>query len=107
MPDVYAIIRDAVLHYLQVVAVYDGLPRELCPHVLGTTNGKPLCLFYQFGGSSRRGLDVLDPDSSWRCLNINELSDVTARKGPWHTSANYSRNPQRCVQVVDVQVLRP
>ena len=37
-------------------AIYDGLPRLLCPHVLGRKSGRLRVLFYQFGGSSNSGL---------------------------------------------------
>jgi len=44
----YELLRRAIVERRQVVAVYDGLRRELCPHRLGTKNGRLQCLFYQF-----------------------------------------------------------
>ena len=48
--DVYGLIRQATLARRQVVATYKGYRRELCPHVLGTKNGRRQALFFQFSG---------------------------------------------------------
>ncbi|WP_205953608.1 hypothetical protein [Pseudoxanthomonas winnipegensis] len=88
----------------QILAVYHGHPREMCPHVIGYKNGREKALFYQFGGTSSSGRDAR-PGSpeNWRCLFIDELSDVLAQDGPWHTADNHSSN-QTCVDDVDVEV---
>ena len=36
----YELIKDAILNKKQITAVYDGYYREMCPHALGTKNGK-------------------------------------------------------------------
>lgn len=104
---VYALIRNALLQRQQVVATYDGHRRGLCPHVLGTSNGRPQALFYQFGGTSRSE-DILEPGTTdnWRCIPLAGLSDVALRDGPWHTAANYTPT-QTCVDEIDVQVPDP
>ena len=107
----YDLIRQAILEKQQVLATYHEHRRELCPHVLGEKNGKPHALVYQFGGTSRRG--PLGPDGSpenWRCMFVDELSDVRLRAGEWHTArptpgaAPEDRTPQTCVETVDVRV---
>lgn len=53
--DTYALIREAIQRKQQVLATYDGHAREMCPHVLGTKDGRRQALFYQFGGTSSSG----------------------------------------------------
>jgi hypothetical protein len=96
-------IRDAIRNKQQVLATYDGHQREMCPHVLGSKNGRQQALFYQFGGSSRSGLGAPGSSANWRCIPITGLRDVSVRTGAWHSAPNHSR-PQTCVDVVDVEV---
>ena len=46
---IYNFLKQAIISKQQVIATYNGYYREMCPHVLGTKNGKQHCLFYQFG----------------------------------------------------------
>ena len=32
----YILFRNAILAEQQVTCIYDGRPRELCPHIIGT-----------------------------------------------------------------------
>jgi len=100
----YMLIRDAILNKQIVKAVYKGHFREMCPHVLGTKNGRRQCLFYQFGGSSSSG-GYIQPGSpaNWRCIPIYSLEDVEVTDGEWHTAANHSR-PQTCVDNIEAEV---
>lgn len=99
---VYDVIRNAIANKQQVTATYQEHVRELCPHVIGTKNGREQALFYQFGGTSSKG--PITPDQgAWRCLSIEELSNVSTRNGEWFTGANHSR-PQTCVDNIDLEV---
>ena len=99
----YETIRQAIINKDQVTAMYDGHYREMCPHVIGTKQGRPQTLFYQFAGTSKSGLDPSGSPRNWRCIHIAGLSNVATRKGPWHTAPNHSR-PQTCVDEIDVEV---
>ena len=99
----YELLRRAIVERRQVVAVYDGLRRELCPHRLGTKNGRLQCLFYQIGGESKSGAIVDGDEGNWRCLPLDGLSDVQIRNGDWHSAANYVK-PGSCLDTVDVEV---
>ena len=99
----YQIVRDAILNKRQIIANYKGYDRELCPHVLGTKHGRSHALFYQFGGHSSSGPIIEGSPSNWRCLKLEELVDVRARDGEWHSAFNHSR-PQTCVDIIDVEV---
>jgi hypothetical protein len=94
-------VRDAILRKQQVVASYGGRQRMLCPHAIGWKRGVPHALFYQFAGSSSRGL-ASDPHANWRCLAIDALRDIEVRDGRWHT-ADYEGH-QSCIDDVDVTV---
>ena len=98
MADAYALIRAATLARRQVVATYNGHRRELCPHVLGTKEGRRQALFFQFGGGSS---SVLPPGGDWRCIPVDGLEDVVVRDGPWHTGVGDPRL-ETCVDVIDV-----
>jgi hypothetical protein len=98
-----ALLRRAIQERRQVIATYQGRPREFCPHVLGTTKGEWVCLAYQFGGESSRPL-VPGSDANWRCFKAHDLSNVTVRDGEWHTCPPRKGKPQRCVEVVELEV---
>ena len=101
--DVYETIRQAILNKQQIVATYNGYSREMCPHTLGTKNGKHHCLFYQFGGASSSGVIVPGLDKNWRCISIDGLSNLVVQNGAWHTATNHSRH-QTCIDYIDVEV---
>jgi len=96
----YELICHAIKNKLQVIASYNGYEREMCPHVIGTKNGREQALFFQFAGDSSRGLP---PDGEWRCIPIDGLEDVVTREGAWHTGYGHSR-PQTCVDDIEVEV---
>jgi hypothetical protein len=103
--EIYAIIREAIQQRHVVAVNYRGSIREMCPHVLGTTKGSPHALMYQFAGESKGGLQRDGSPENWRCLRLDELSHVVARKskGEWHTASNYSAM-QNCVDEIDIKI---
>lgn len=102
MTPTYQLIRNALLNAQQVVFTYQGLPREVCPHVLGYKDGREKVLVFQFGGQSSRGPIGA---GQWRCLFLDEVSNVTVRDGDWHSMDTTGR-PQTCVDEVDVEMRR-
>lgn len=99
----YDLIRAAIQNKQQVFATYGGHVRELCPHVIGTKNGSPRALFYQFGGSSSSESITPGSPGNWRCLPIEGLSNISIREGQWYSGQNHSR-PQTCVDIIDLEV---
>ena len=101
--DTYNLVRQAIIDRQHVVGVYQGHRREMCPHAIGTKNGREQAIFYQFGGTSSSGLG--QPEDNWRCIVIGGLTEVhvSVRQGSWHTASNHSR-PQACVDEIDVEV---
>ncbi|MGA2019532.1 MAG: hypothetical protein ABSH02_03010 [Candidatus Sulfotelmatobacter sp.] len=103
--EIYRIIRQGIIDKEVVVASYGGYIREMCPHVIGRKSGHPQALLYQFAGSSESGLKPDGSTSNWRCLRVDELSEVSIRKSDrkWHTASNYSVM-QTCVDEIDVKL---
>jgi PIN domain nuclease of toxin-antitoxin system len=97
---VYELFAQAVAERKQISCTYEGLPRELCPHILGHTKGEEVALTYQFGGQSKSGLP---PGGEWRCFSLSKVRHVRLRGGPWHAGSRHTR-PQPCVEVVDLDV---
>src|ERR1700737_2928846 len=98
--EIYALLRLAAARRQPVAATYDGLPRLLCPHVLGRKSGRLHVFCYQFGGSSNRGLPMVPEGmGAWRCLAVEKLSQVQLRADAWHSEP---RSPQQtCIDEID------
>ena len=101
--DNYELIKEAILNKKQLIATYNNRERHLCPHVLGKKGIRDQALFYQFGGESSSGLEPDGSPNNWRCMFLDELSDIQLQDGEWHTAPNHSR-PQTCVDDVEVEV---
>jgi hypothetical protein len=104
LDEIYGLLRTAASRRQPVAALYDGLPRLLCPHVLGRNKEGSLRAFcYQFGGSSGSGLRS-GPEGlgEWRCLAVDKLSLVELATGAWRTEPR--SRPQHCVEKMDFDV---
>jgi hypothetical protein len=100
MSDTYGTLYAAIQTKQLISAMYQGLIREMAPHALGTKNGKPQCLFFQFAGESKTGLP---PGGMWRCIPLDGLQIANVYAGPWHTGTDHSR-PQTCVGEIAIEV---
>ena len=104
MPTTYEIVKEAIQNKKLIYATYNGYERIMCPHVLGTKKGRQQALFYQFGGYSSSGLSPDGSPNNWRCLFLDQLSNVRSEPAEqWHTAPNHSR-PQSCVDSIDAEV---
>lgn len=94
----YALFRNAILAEMQVVCRYEGRPRELCPHIIGTNkSGEEVVLAWQFGGESSGRLP------QWRCLRLAEVRDARMREGSWHAGGSH-KTAQSCVSAIDLDI---
>jgi hypothetical protein len=85
-----------------ISAAYHDLPRLFCPHRLGrNSKGERRVLCYQYGGKSESGLGLPGSPSNWRCIALEELSQVRLLRGPWRTAPNHSR-PAHCIVDMDI-----
>lgn len=98
--DTYALLERAITEREQVIATYDGVAREFCPHALGLKGDQRHVLGFQFAGASKRGLPQ---GGDWRCFALDRLTNVATRPGPWHTDTNLF-NPQTCLDTIEALV---
>jgi hypothetical protein len=96
----YALFEQAMRLRQQIVCTYTGYTRELCPIVLGHSQGQEKALTFQFGGRSKSGLPR---GGEWRCLFLSKVGSVQLRDGPWYAGSRHSQ-PQGCVAIVDLDV---
>lgn len=93
----YRLFRRAILEEKQVTCRYGGHYRELCPHIIGYTDGAEKVLAYQFAGGSSGRLP------QWRCLFLSKVGDVRLRGGSWHAGSGH-KTRQTCVVDIDLDI---
>ena len=94
----YALFRNAILKEQQVICLYEGRPRELCPHIIGINKaGEEVVLAWQFGGTSSGKLP------QWRCLKLANVLKAHARDGRWHAGGSH-KTTQSCVTDIDLDI---
>ena len=105
IPTVYNTIVDAIRNKRIITATYRGRVREVCPHAIGTKgiDGRWSVMCYQFAGDSSSGLGPVGSADNWRCMALNELSNVSSAEGDWHTADSHSR-PNTCIDRVAEEV---
>src|SRR3954465_10347590 len=73
-----------------------------CPHRLGRNSaGELRVLCYQYGGESESGLQPAGSPGNWRCIVLEELSQVKLLEDAWRTASNHAR-PVSCVVDADI-----
>ena len=98
--EIYEVLRLAAARRQPVTAIYDGLPRLLCPHIGGRKSGRLQVFVYQFGGSSNSGLPItLEGMGGWRCLAVEKFSQIELSVDAWHTEPRAAH--QTCIDDVD------
>ncbi|MGN6585678.1 MAG: hypothetical protein ACTHJV_18440 [Rhizobiaceae bacterium] len=96
----YELFAEAMRDRKQILCLYGGYRRELCPTVLGHSGDEEKALTFQFAGQSRSGLPR---GGEWRCLFLQKVRDVQLRDGPWRSGDSHTQ-PQGCVETVDLDV---
>jgi len=98
--ETYRLFEEAMMQRKQVVCVYKGIRRELCPIMLGHSQGEERALTYQFAGGSTSKLPA---KGNWRCLTLSNVTEVQLREGPWHDGDSHAQ-VSHCVEIVDLDV---
>lgn len=96
----YNLFREAILEEKQVTCTYNGHYRELCPVIIGHSDGREKVLAYQFAGETSSSLP---PGGEWRCLYLSEVRDAHLRDGPWREGLEH-KSVQQCVDIADLDV---
>jgi hypothetical protein len=99
LDDKVAVLRDAIRSLKQVTGLCNDLPREFCPHVLGTKRGEWQVLVWQFDGLSEKGTVP-----GWRCFELRDLDQIASREGEWHRGYSTGQREQTCVDQIDTSV---
>ncbi len=97
----YALFLAAMREKKQVICVYQGQRRELCPILLGRTGLEEKALVFQFGGSTSEG--PVKPGGDWKCLKLAEVRNAALRDGAWHSGQEHSAT-QSCMKMVEYDV---
>ena len=96
----YLLFEKALQLRKRIACMYGGYAREICPIILGHSQGEEKALTYQFAGQSRSGLP---PRGEWRCLWLAKVRDVHLPDGPWISGDRHMQR-QECVEQVDLDV---
>ena len=97
----YALFLDSMRRRRQIVCVYQGHRRELCPILLGRTGLEEKALVFQFGGHTSEG--PIPAGGDWKCLKLAEVREVRLQDGPWHSGGSHSA-AQACMKMVEYDV---
>ena len=98
--ETYRLFERAMIERKQIVCTYKGHRQEICPIVLGHTQGEERALTYQFAGGSS---STLPPEGEWRCLTLSSVSDARLGEGAWHKGDSH-KQPSGCIEIVDLDV---
>ncbi|WP_257164600.1 hypothetical protein [Bradyrhizobium sp. SRS-191] len=96
----YDLIIRAMITRQQVLCLYRGHARAICPIILGHRAGRERVLAFQFAGGASRGLQ---PGGQWKCFDVAGMSELELREGRWHSGPRHSQS-QSCVAQVDLDV---
>ncbi|WP_315800359.1 hypothetical protein [Bradyrhizobium sp. SZCCHNS3002] len=96
----YRLIMQAMLTRQQILCIYGGFARAICPIILGHTAGRERVLAFQFAGGASSGLP---PGGQCKCFDVTGMSEVELRQGRWHSGRSH-RRPQYCVAEVELDV---
>ena len=97
----YGLFRKAILGEKQVTCVYQDKYREVCPLIIGHSNGEEKVLAFQFAGDTSKG--TLPPGGAWKCMFVAQVRDARLRDGPWREGTSH-RQAQACVRDVDLDI---
>jgi hypothetical protein len=96
----YRLIARAIRGREQVLCMYNGFARALCPIMLGHKQDRERVLGFQFAGDASEGLP---PGGQWKCFEVAKMTEVQLRSGEWHTGTRHTR-PQHCIDTVDLDI---
>lgn len=94
------VIRQAMLKRQQISLLYRGHVRHCCPHAIGTRAGRPYVLMFQFSGRSN---NPMPPGGTWRCMDLEEITQISVMNGRWQGGPAHSR-PRGCLDTVEQEV---
>jgi hypothetical protein len=97
---VYDTLKEAIERKQCVRVLAGGRARDICPHALGTKDGKMRLLAFQYGGASASGLAA---GGQWRAFFLNEISVATPIDGRWQRGPGALTKTEASLDEVEVQ----
>ena len=97
----YELFLRAMREKRQIVCIYQGHRREICPILLGRTGLEEKSLAFQFAGATSDG--PIPAPGEWKCFKLKNVRDVVLRDGPWRSGEKHSTG-QTCMKMVEYDV---
>ena len=97
----YRLFRDAILNQQRIVCRYDGYWRELCPVIIGLSDGEEKLLAYQVGGWTSAG--PIAREGAWKCFRLAHVDEPKFQDGPWREGSGHAQT-QTCVAEIDLDI---
>ena len=97
---VYDTLKKAIQFKQCLRVLAAGRSRDICPHALGTKDGKMRLLAFQYDGGSASGLAA---GGQWRAFFLNEISVATPIEGRWQSGPSVLAKTEACLDEVEVQ----
>jgi len=97
----FDLICRAILEGKQLVCGYDGIYREVSPHIVGHSNGTEMVQVYQFGGHTSKG--PIRPPGGYKCWFVSKIDALKLRDGPFHGDEKH-KQLQECVKDIYLHV---
>jgi hypothetical protein len=95
--EIHRLVRSAIAQRWPLRAIYKGYDRLMCPRRLGRNReDERRLLSYQYGGGSETGLSAPGSKGNWRCMALDQLSDLEIIEGRWHSAENHAL-PAHCI----------
>jgi hypothetical protein len=93
----YKMFARAIATRTPVACRYDGFVREVCPIILGHSDGREKALVWQFGGETSGG-----PlrGAKWKCFDLSKVEGAAEAAGAWQAGISHQQ-AQSCVKEVD------
>ena len=93
----YALFAWTIENRSRLRCLLDGRAREICPIVLGHSDGREKALVWQVAGETSDG-PLKQP--GWKCFLLSNITDFGLADGHWLAGASH-QSRQSCVKEVD------
>jgi hypothetical protein len=93
----YTLFAWAIENRSRIRCLLNRRPREICPIILGHSDGLEKALVWQVGGETSDGL-LKRP--GWKCFLLSNAEGVSLSEGSWLTGTSHLSR-QSCVKEVD------
>jgi hypothetical protein len=87
----------AVENHTPLVCRYGGHRREICPIIVGHSEGEEATLVWQMGGETSGGPLI---KGEWKCLKLAMVRSQEIGEGSWQVGLSHQQ-AQSCVKEVD------